>query len=664
MTTVPGVETYADPADLVALGEIKLNGVRCKLASGANQVQFSDLARFQQRFLFGDPSKNSNDLLSSWQMGNFAGGHGVAVLKEGTHEGRFSFGTIYGRYPSMNTKPLFFLDQAGLGAGDKRILGEFWGVNVDEFVLVYTQGLQIRRAIIDGNETDHPFDGTYASSNAGTLTSAPVNKGTAFQGTAAEEKFLIPQGNNGYAYIGDTSVAPTEFAAPEFRGFTVFDNKCIGVTTGGRMYYSLDGSTWTAYDLTYQLGKSYRIRHIVTHVDRQDEPCVFIITDRDMWQFDPDGPELFRIDHEWPSHAHHGKAVAVWRGSLYIAVGMAVWRYASGTFMPVGLDRDYGLPSEYLGYINDFAIGTNGLYAQVQAIDGDSVYGGISSIHEFNSSGWQTVWTQDSAVPSSIQYHASLNNTPYTMNWMHVTGSDGVQTLIFATGGSDDKIYNAPLTMENANPVAGVRRGQLFGSGAYYYLETGEFDADMLGYTQIGNVIQYYLEEPLDVTPSMRDTFRICAQFDRGDWELIASTEAAPGRYAKAFGDALEEGLYSGEPFERINLRYEILRAASYNEDKPMLWTNAVLSFLKTVASNPSFQLAIDCTDGSADGTMNHDEFEHFIDDLTSIHQFVLLTVGHHTYRVYVSQNGGSKATGDSQHEIRNLAIVAIPTSL
>jgi hypothetical protein len=656
---------------LPAIREVSLDGVRCPLAGTDGRVQFSDLARFQPKMLFGDPSKDDNDLLSSWQIDNLSGGHGVFDMKEGTDAGRYWLGSMATRFPGQITKPPFVsTNSATEGSGDKMVLGEMWSDTSLEFYVIYTAGLNIRRGyIVDGILGTH--SGFTASS--GNLTTLPVNPGVSFQGTHSEERFYIPQGNAGYATITDTSIAATEFAAPAFRSFTVWDNKLIGITTGGRIYKTTDGTTWTAYDLTFALSKSYAIRDLVNFYDRRDEPTIYVITGRDVWQFDPAGPELFRIDYGWAGHPHHGLASVNWNGQLYIAVGMAVLRYTGGTWMPVGLDRDDGL-GEYQGYITALVGGTNAMYAMVQGAGNDTEYGNKSSIHEYSGSGWQMIWSDDTAVPASDQNHGTLATTAFTMRGMVVTQSGQEQTLVWGTAGTDDHIYTMPLNLGFANPRAGIRRGQLFGAGLYYYLETPEFDADMLGYIKIVNSLQYYLEEPITtgVDDSERDTLRWLYRIDRGDWEVLDERLAIEGRYAAPFGSALDTGdgipadgaaaLYSGLEWEIIQLRFEAHRAATYNADKPFILTNMAMSFLKTVGSNDAFTFAVDCTNGSGD--YGPAELAAFIDNLTQIKRFCVLQVGGFAYRVFISQNAGDRFSGDVPSNLRSLSVVEIPLKL
>jgi hypothetical protein len=658
---------------LPAIREVILDGVRCPLAGTDGRVQFSDLARFQPKMLFGDPSKDDNDLLSSWQIDNLAGGHGVFDMKEGTDAGRYWLGSMATRFPGQITKPPFvsFSQLSTLeGTGDKMVLGEMWSIDHLEFFVVFTAGLTVRRGWIN-NGLLSTFSGF--PSSAGNLTTLPVNPGVAFQGTHNEERFFIPQGNAGYATITDSSTSVSEFSDPKFRSFTVWDNKLVGITTGGRLYKTTDGTTWIAYDLTFALSKSYAVRDLVNFYDRRDEPTIYVITGRDVWQFDPAGPELFRIDYGWAGHPHHGLASVNWNGQLYIAVGMAVLRYTGGTWMPVGLDRDDGL-GEYQGYIVALVGGTNALYAMVQGAGADTEYGTKSSIHEYSGSGWQMIWSDDTAVPASDQHHGTLATTAATLKGMVVTQSGGEQTLVWGTGGSDDKIYTMPLNLGFANPRAGIRRGQLFGSGDYYYLETPEFDADMLGYVKINNALQYYLEEPITtgVTDDQRDTLRWLYRADRSDWEVLDERLAKEGRYVAPFGTALDVGdgvpadgatnLYTGLDWEIIQLRFEVRRAFTYHPDKPFVLTNMAMSFLKTVGSNDAFTFAIDCKNGSGD--YSPAELAAFIDNLTTIKRFCVLQVGGFAYRVFISQNAGDRYSGDVPDNLRSLSVVEIPLRL
>lgn len=665
-----------------ALKEVILDGIRCSILNPDGAVNFSDLVRFQQKVLFGDPSKDDNDLLSAWQMSDHSGGSGVYELKEGTDTNRFFFGTTSTRFPGAMTKPPFVGDNSAgsiEGSGNKHVLGEMWSDSIGDFIVIYTAGSGVRRGLVNGADVTHRFTVTGVDEVCNTLANGvPVGPGCAFQGQHSEEVFFIPQGNNGYAMLIDTGTTLTEDTNYKFVSFTVWDNKLLGITTGGRLYYCTDpdfggaGPDWTLYDVTYALSKSYRIRKLINFFDRRDEPCVYILTDRDIWQFDPDGPELFRIDFGWPSHKYHGNAACVWNGQLFVATGMSVFRYTGATWMPVGLDRDDGMPSEYHGHIVELVAGMNAIYALVQGDATDSDYGSKSSIHEFTGTGWHCIWTDDTAVPSTIQYHGTLATTATTVTGMVLTQSGistataPISTLVFSTAGTDDHVYCMALGATMANPRVEIRHGQLYGSGMYYYFETGEFDADMMGYIKIGNAVQFYLEEPRSIgTPSKRDTFKVLYRVDRGSWVELASTFAVPGRYSYPMGDTITGTAFKqGVSFERIQFRFEIHRAGSYDADKPMMLTNVVFSFLKTVSSNDAFMLAIDTKNGSNDGTYGPIEFQDFLDGLTSIKRFTSLVVAGVPYRVYVSQNKGTRHTGDAQLGIREMSIVEIPTGL
>jgi hypothetical protein len=212
----------------------------------------------------------------------------------------------------------------------------------------------------------------------------------------------------------------------------------------------------------------------------------------------------------------------------------------------------------------------------------------------------------------------------------------------------------------------------LFGSGFYYYLETGEFDADMFGYDKIANAIQFVIEEPITQIATMRDTIYIYAKVDRGDWFLVGSQRCDPGRYVFPFGDAItiavappghpELTLYTGLQFERIAFRIEIRRAAGVNVDKPAIMTNFVFSFLKTIDSNDAFEVAINCSSEYHDKGPR--ELQDFIDELTMIKRFCAMTVADRTYRVYVSQNQGDRSSGEGNEGTRNISIIEIPTGL
>jgi hypothetical protein len=276
-------------------------------------------------------------------MSDWSGGSGVVDLKEGTDIQRFAFATLYGRFPGQLTKGHFFYpNEAGAaeGNGDKMVLGEFWDTDLEDFAVVWKAGSTLRRAPIDGTEVSHGIGDT-VQAYTGTLSlGTGVKKGVAWSVVSGNEYFYIPCPNNGYYWVGPQSTLPAinSSSTQKMSYFTVWDNKLIGISSSGRMYYATDETTpgtgipnWVGYSSTYRLSRSYRIRGMVNYFDRGDRPCIFIITDRDVWQFDPDGPELFRLDFGWTNHPYHGNAACVWNGELYISVGMGVFRYESAT---------------------------------------------------------------------------------------------------------------------------------------------------------------------------------------------------------------------------------------------------------------------------------------------------------------------------------------------
>ena len=456
----------------------------------------------------------------------------------------------------------------------------------------------------------------------------------------------------------------------KFSWFANWDHKLVGITSGGRMYYAVDedaGSPgtgfpdWQPYDLTFRLSKTYRIRGLITYFDRNDRPCLYIVTDRDIWQFDPDGPEVFRLDFGWPSHPSHGLAACVWNGEFYISIGMGVFRYEGGTFVPMGLDRDNGLPGAYQGKIVQMVPGLNSMYALVQSNNRDpNTDGGRSSIHEWTSMGWHCIWTDYEEEPGT-------NQTAKTVQGIALTQSNELYTLAFGTGGSDDQIYTMPISLEFANPRQAIRAGQSFGDGDYYYLDFGEFNADMGGYIKIANAWNIWLEEPIEQTPSMRDDVILYYKIDREpEWhELAYMHNAAPGRYTFPFGDVIEGTEYTeGIPFEMIERRVALKRQTSYNVDKPTVITNQTFSFLKTVRGAKSFTFQIDCTPGALDGSMNYNELVEWLDGLIEAHRFIPFGVGGKTYRVFLGQEAGSVGTGDTQTGMYNISVVQVHKDL
>jgi hypothetical protein len=215
-----------------------------------------------------------------------------------------------------------------------------------------------------------------------------------------------------------------------------------------------------------------------------------------------------------------------------------------------------------------------------------------------------------------------------------------------------------------------------FDTPKYVYLETMEFDADMEAYIKIGNAFQFYLEEPdPELIDALVYTIKILMRVDRGDWTVIGSRLARAGRYTIPLGDLISVSkpapghpstqLHTGVAFERIQFRVELHRPGSGaygNGNKQPIITNMVFNFLKTVSSNDSFTITVDCSKGSGD--YSPQELMDYIDNLTSVKKFGVMTIGEYSYRVFVAQNGGTRYGGDSQIGMRSLSIVEISPSL
>jgi hypothetical protein len=283
------------------------------------------------------------------------------------------------------------------------------------------------------------------------------------------------------------------------------------------------------------------------------------------------------------------------------------------------------------------------------------------------------MWTQDQALPSSNQYHGTLSSTAQTVKRLTTTLAREASfspkyTLVWDQGSLG--VAGMQLPTDFANPRAAITTLVPMGIGNYYFVETSEFDADMFGYIKIANAVQFSIELPFDSGAGQHDTMRILYRADRGEWVQLWNGLALAGRYTVPFGKGIgasrpapghpSDRLYTGISFETIQFRIEWRGNAGASG--PSLLNNFVFSFLKTVSSNDSFTITVDCSKGSGD--YSPQELMDYIDNLTSVKQFGVMTIGEYSYRVFVAQNGGTRYGGDSQIGMRSLSIVEISPSL
>lgn len=605
-------------------------------------AQFQAVDRFPGKITVGDYSLDSNDLLSAWVISDLTGGHGVADLKEGVDDNRYRFGDIYTRYPQQFCKP-FQIANTSAGSGSFFPLGDILhGSNI---------------SFIASSGTDLYDDLTDTTNN---LTGSPASKGVAFRGAGTLTMFYIPMGNNGYAtYDPVTPGFGNHNAvgdADNFQAFCVWDNKLIGITNGGQLYYATTtpagagtATTFTSYGSDGKLDSGIEPKALHVFYNRAGEPAVHIVTNSGVWVFDAATPRIYQIPDFETQHPYMGIASCVWRGNLYVSAGLTVLRYNGNVVDPIGLDRDDGLPYLYqgasatyanTGYIRDLTPGLNGVYALVRGLFSTPTY--YTSVHEWSGFGWHCLWA-GSSTRGAVRAHVSKANSQYRLYW----------------GLSDAGLYfyqTLPVSFTNPREAIDASGFNFGADQTTYYLETGRFDANMPGYRKIANAVEVDVRTcPADTTITIK--YRIDQDTS---WTTLGSITTT-GHSTLQFGTLSADGIYPGVAWEKIEFRMEFteLLASQYTAVVDSL----VFSFLKL--QNPSIAYTMDL-----DLTTEHmgKSPKQMLDKLMALRTddvFFALKHRGDTYRIRIAGVSGREEYGLSDSRgIYSVSILEIPTRL
>lgn len=599
-------------------GTILLDGWLFPVEGGLVNIQ--NMNSYQRKNVIGDYQRDSNPITSSWVLYDFTGGSGVQSLEEGADAGRYSFGVIDPRRARQVTCPpetLTFLGTAGnfypLGVA----AGDFYGAF----------GVDIHR----WDENAKAYVDTGAD-----LDGVPRTPGIRFKGL-----LFIPLGVDGYDTWDGTTV--TANGAKTAAAFAIWDVRLMMVDIDGQLHATIDGSTWVDYDPDdASIDESFTPRNILPFYDRQGFPMPLIVTDGGFWSFDPSGPTTYRTgDTAQPQHPSFGLGSTIFAGEVYCAIGMGVQRFNGQVQAPVGLDRDQGLPAEIRGKIVSMLGEYNGLYALVSGAesagsdvetwvfdeDSDSWYVAtsavVSSLHIYTTYGWHCYWTSGGAAGTPTFLATSSVDSTYRLWW-------GI--------GETACSIELPFDFANARALIESGTGKFAASG---YLETGGFDAGMVGQTKLANTIAVRTSAT-SLTSRIGVSYRILDE--GGGWQFMGDI-TEPGQTVFQFGplDGDFGLIHEGTAFQEIEFRFSFTRDPDDVSAAP-IFESAAFSFLKIMPPFHSFTAKMDFST-TFDGKSPTEMVEK-MESLMQEYRYITMLYRDEVFRVRVSAGGGSDFTG------------------
>lgn len=449
-----------------------------------DRVTFAQLGQFIRKLTIGDATKDSDDYISSWVLGDFSGGGQIEEYNEGAETARFWTAVADTRSPNTITLPP--LVSATRPNANCSICYPLGAANDGWFYAVFLESSDYK--IFPYNEsTDAWGSGVAFGTSPGHV---PVNKAVYFN-----SRLFVPCGANGYKYVTGSAGTPTvttvtgaadaaddtTHTSPRVKAFAVFDQVLYALTQTGAVCWSDtgDNNDWQWY---YDSARSrmpkidggLTPKNLIPFLDKSGVPSLFVFSNRGGYLFDPDVPMLHDTPLQFPRHPDFARGVAVWRPGedLWVSAGLDVIRYTNANVVVPfsGLARDDGLPQGNRGAIVDLEPEVSGLYALVGGVsDTSTAYAYDSKFGADGSGDGQLSAPGQIARDSSgnIYVADTANNRLQKFNssgvfQSKVTGLTGITGVcvdasdnVYICNGNNIAKYNSSLVLQDDNAVGG-----------------------------------------------------------------------------------------------------------------------------------------------------------------------------------------------------------------
>lgn len=494
------------PPDRVGAGEIWL--ARYDAADPArgyyiaDEVTFAQLAQFIRKITIGDATKDSDDYISSWIMGNWQGGGQVEEINEGAETDRFWTAFADTTSPHRNALPPLVT-----AVRPNSNCTNAYPLDVGNDDVMYHAFNESGTWKVWGfNETTGAFD--YNAGAGVALGAIPVGKAIRYDGV-----IYVPLGINGYVRITGSSGTPTVSAligaadpttasptsAPRPVCFAIFNQRLWAIThTGGIAYHTITqkdagANAWhwpygeTTVDFPH-IEASAIPKNMAVFPDKSGVESLYVKTTRGLLIFDDNNPIFLETHVDFPPHPDINQSLAIWPpgGDLHAGVGLNDVKYSTAFVVDpkFGLARDHGLPNELRGAITDLEPTIDRLYAIVGGVlevDGGYVFN--DTVGSAGTANGQFADVRGLAVDSSgnvivcDEDNERLQKFDSSLTFVSVIVAGGA-----GSGNGQFAANNGPydVALDSANKLFVVDRGnarvQRFSAAGAYEAQFGTFD--------------------------------------------------------------------------------------------------------------------------------------------------------------------------------------------
>lgn len=648
----------------------------------AASVQATDTSRFEGKVTFGDYTKDSDALMSSWILTNFAGGALINEHTEGATDNRFRWGSLW----TMNADQLALpprLEEHEHGsiidASDTSAIGPITAPLAETKDAIY---------FAMGKELWKLQAGRYTLDNA-TWTKVADLPGYAYNTAvhgSSENWIIIPLGPDG-VYVHRTLDDTMTSHEADIHAIAVlnWDKKIFALTQEGELrVMTISAGTWDTADPDRTIPADQTPRGLELFWDRAGDPAVFVVTDKGLWAYDATNGIIHETGMRMPKHHGNGHGFAAWRDdAMYISAGLGVHRYTrDGVHTPVGLDRDDGVPASVLlpewepygrnditnapSHAITSMVGTqNYLLALVQGgyQVRDAPLGSLSRFHllAWNEAGWHPIlWrTLESERSAGSVY------IPDRMLITENTGGYRVWWGITATkerGGTGTSAYRGRprvFSMELPRNFHAPRHRVIAQTSTFAdsaFLETGWFDSGMKGFLKTFSHLEVEVADPEDGLPLdgyVEIEYRV--KSEPTEWNYLGKIETY-GRTILPFG-LDETGFPRGITDHAIEFR---VRITTTNPKRTPVVTSLLLKYIKLPLEGRAWIANIDLDAENMRG-LGPREIETFLSRKTYEGGFSKLVHHEMHKRIRVAQHQIVEGTGDNPFMRATINMIEVP---
>lgn len=667
--------------------EVVINGYRIPAAS----VTTSLTSRFESKLTFGDYSKDSDQLQSTWIQSNLAGGMLINNHIEGATDQRGRWAnawTMSSEQLALPPKHSVLEFGPEIESTDADARGPISMPLIEVLGVLYVaMGKELWKISASTYEyTDLDWE------KVDDLPGYAV--GPAVMGSD-NRHFLIPLGEKGWvsyrSHLHETD--PDDRigydATRKLIAVKWWDRKIIGLDTEGQVlvYHPGVEAEWDPANDNMKLPSDEQPRGLEVFYDQGGEQAIFIVSDRRLWALDYETSNIYPSTLSWPKHHNNGLGFTSWRDdALYISSGLAVTRYTrDGVRTDVGLDRDDGIPTERVlpmwgTYYNATSpainvlrpsrsitsmVGTQNFIAATVQLGGRTEDEETDycpyAVAAWNESGWHIL------VEESLPYQEGTGAGRYPTGMM-VTENVGGYRLWWGEGavehqGSVDssayvgtpRIHSIPIPRAFHGPRQNVLDNvEDFATHGYY--ETGWFDAGMTGFLKTWSHLEVNLSNPAN-KEILNGSVSVEYRTDRNPNTWVPmGTITDFGRNVLKF-NVDGKGKPVGDTSYRIELRFEM--QTSIPSESPII-DSFVLKFIKLALPGNAWQIAVPL-DSENHAGIGPNEITDILARQTYQGGFSFLIHKDKEYRCRISQVQHVEASGDIPYKSLQINMIEVP---